>query len=65
MKNFFSTLFVILLVLQAQAQEFVIPLWEGTPPLQRESNDKETSVREGILRIANVQKPTIEIYLPT
>lgn len=49
----------------SQAQDFTIPLWEGTPPLQKEMDLKETSVREGILRIANVQNPTIEVYLPT
>ncbi len=49
----------------SQAQDFTIPLWGGTPPLQKEMDLKETSVREGILRIANVQNPTIEVYLPT
>jgi acetyl esterase/lipase len=65
MKHILSTILAILLSLHVQAQEFILPLWEGTPPLQRESDQKETSVREGILRIANVQKPTIEVYLPT
>lgn len=65
MKNFFSVLTLILLGLQTQAQEFVLPLWEQTPPLQRASDQKETAIREGVLRIANVQKPTIEVYLPT
>lgn len=65
MKNFFSVLTLILLGLQTQAQEFVLPLWEQTPPLQRASDQKETAIKEGVLRIANVQKPTIEVYLPT
>lgn len=47
------------------SQNYVIPLWEGTPPLQREMNLKEEAVQEGILRISNVQKPIIEVYLPT
>jgi acetyl esterase/lipase len=65
MKKIFTLWAGILLAYQVHGQEFLLPLWEGTPPLQRESNQKESSVREGILRIANVQEPTIEVYLPT
>jgi len=65
MKKIFTLWAGILLAYQVHGQEFLFPLWEGTPPLQRESNQKESSVREGILRIANVQEPTIEVYLPT
>lgn len=65
MKKPALTLILALMAFFAQAQDFTIPLWEGTPPLQKEMDLKETSVREGILRIANVQNPTIEVYLPT
>lgn len=65
MKKTVSTLALALMAFFSQAQDFTIPLWEGTPPLQKEMDLKETSVREGILRIANVQNPTIEVYLPT
>lgn len=65
MKKTISTLTLALMAFFSQAQDFTIPLWEGTPPLQKEMDLKETSVREGILRIANVQNPTIEVYLPT
>jgi acetyl esterase/lipase len=33
--------------------------------LQKESDQQEKSVREGIVRISNVQTPSIEVYLPT
>lgn len=46
------------------AQNHLMPLWEGTPPLQKEMDLKEEAIQEGILRISNVQTPTIEVYLP-
>lgn len=49
----------------AHAQVQTIPLWEGTPPLQTNMDLKEDVKQEGIIRIANVQIPTIEVYLPT
>lgn len=65
MKKPVLTLILALMAFFSQAQDFTIPLWEGTPPLQKVLDLKETSVREGILRIANVQNPTIEVYLPS
>lgn len=47
-----------------QAQEFTIPLWKGTPPFQTDQGLKEEVVSEGIVRISNVQTPTIDVYLP-
>lgn len=49
----------------ALSQNHILPLWNGTPPLQNSSELKEESTQQGILRIANVQTPTIEVYLPT
>ncbi len=48
----------------AHAQVQTLPLWEGTPPLQKTMDLKEDVRQEGIIRIANVQTPTIEVYLP-
>jgi acetyl esterase/lipase len=47
-----------------QAQNMTLPLWNGSPPLQKEMDLKEKVVSEGIVRIGNVQTPTIEVYLP-
>lgn len=47
------------------SQNHTIPLWNGTPPLQNSSDLKEESTQQGVLRIANVQTPIIEVYLPT
>ncbi len=46
------------------AQNHIIPLWEGTPPLQEDMGFEEEVRQENIIRIANVQIPTIEVYLP-
>ncbi|WP_332910801.1 hypothetical protein [Algoriphagus boritolerans] len=48
----------------AFSQNHTLPLWNGTPPLQNEMDLKEEVVSEGIIRINNVQIPTIEVYLP-
>lgn len=65
MKKPILTLALMLLSLLTFAQNHVIPLWEGTPPLQNPSDLKEEATQQGILRIANVQTPSIEVYLPT
>jgi acetyl esterase/lipase len=47
------------------AQEIVLPLWEGTPPLQKDMGLEEKVVEEGIIRIENVQIPQIDVFLPS
>ncbi|MHA7129171.1 alpha/beta hydrolase [Algoriphagus namhaensis] len=65
MKKLTVTLLFFLSSLVLLAQNFKIPLWEGTPPLQQKMDLEEKIVQEGIIRISNVQTPTIEVYLPT
>ena len=65
MKNLILILFISLFTTMAFSQNHILPLWEGTPPLQNPSDLKEESTQHEILRIANVQTPTIEVYLPT
>lgn len=65
MNNFILILLFSLITSIAFAQNPILPLWEGTPPLQNPSYLQEESTQQGILRIANVQTPTIEVYLPT
>jgi len=64
MKTLFSTFLFILLGSFAMAQNYTLPLWDGTPPLQKDMNLQEDVRDENIIRIANVQTPTIEVYLP-
>jgi acetyl esterase/lipase len=65
MKSFLLPLTLLLLSTLASAQEHTIPLWPGIPPLQKDTSLREEMVREGIVRISNVQIPSIEVYLPT
>ena len=65
MKSFLLPLTLLLLSTLASAQEHTIPLWPGIPPLQKDTSLREAVVREGIVRISNVQTPSIEVYLPT
>ena len=46
------------------AQSIELPLWDGTPPLQVDMDLEEERVRDGILRVSNVQTPVLEAYLP-
>jgi len=65
MKKPILTLALMLVYLLSFSQNYTLPLWNGTPPLQNPSDLKEEATQQGILRIANVQTPTIEVYLPT
>lgn len=65
MKNILTFLCLCMTISISQAQNHILPLWEGTPPLQTDMGLKEEAVQEGVLRIGNVQTPTIEVYLPT
>ncbi|RIW14989.1 alpha/beta hydrolase [Algoriphagus lacus] len=65
MKKPFLTLLFSLFTCMAFSQNHILPLWSGTPPLQTDMGLEEEVRQEGIIRIANVQKPTIEVYLPT
>lgn len=65
MKKPSLTLLFSLFVYMAFSQNHTLPLWSGTPPLQTDMGLEEEVRQEGIIRIANVQTPTIEVYLPT
>ncbi len=47
------------------AQDITLPLWEGTPPNYKETNEKEIIEYSEITRISNVQRPDIAVFLPT
>lgn len=60
---FFSLL--NLMTLAMFAQDTIIPLWPTDRiPNRIESDEKEAHAQNGILRISNVQIPSLEIYLP-
>ena len=47
------------------AQDTIIPLWEGPIPNQIASDEQEIQTEGDIFWIRKVQKPTLEVYLPT
>jgi len=64
MKSLLILIAFATMIFPIQAQNMTLPLWNGNPPLQKEMDLKEKVVSEGIVRIGNVQTPTIEVYLP-
>ena len=65
MKKNFLLLSLLMISMIVNAQEIILPLWEGTPPLQKDMGLEEKAVEEGIIRIENVQIPQIEVFLPS
>jgi acetyl esterase/lipase len=63
--KYILTLLTFLATSLAFSQNYTLNLWPGLPPLQKESNLQEQAVQQGIVRISNVQIPSIEVYLPT
>nr|WP_293300093.1 alpha/beta hydrolase [Allomuricauda sp.] len=60
-------LFLVMMSLGVSAQDAIVPLWPNAVPNQKtDTNEKEqVEYREsGIIWITNVQKPTLEVYLP-
>lgn len=55
----------VMFSLSLMAQNEILPLWNGTIPNQKKSKEVEEIVSADIVRISNVQKPTIAIYLPS
>ena len=57
---------MILFPTHGSAQDTIMPLWpKDKIPNRIVSNEKEEHHSEDILRIAKVQEPTIEVYLPS
>jgi acetyl esterase/lipase len=61
---------VIVLVTMAaaftcQGQNLIVPLWEGDPPNYRETGEVTIWDTADIVRIRNVQKPDIAVFLPS
>ncbi|WP_108424776.1 alpha/beta hydrolase [Flagellimonas amoyensis] len=62
-----ATLLFAIMSLGMSAQDTIMPLWPKMVPNQMESNEKEVVDRreDGITWVTNVQKPTLEVYLPS
>ena len=63
-KSFFLSLYLLIIINTCFSQE-TKPLWSGKIPNHQETDEVETQKNGDILWIENVQKPILEIYLPT
>ena len=64
-KSFFLSLYLLITINLCFSQKNTIPLWSGNIPNHQKTDEVETRENGDILRIENVQEPTLEIYLPT
>jgi len=65
MKALLITIISMFMISSAIAQNQVLPLWEGNPPNYRETGEKTIWDTSDIVRVRNVQKPDITIFLPS
>ncbi|RIV30499.1 alpha/beta hydrolase [Flagellimonas lutimaris] len=61
-----TTFLCVLFSMVLSAQDTIMPLWPKAIPNQMETSEKEVieHTDDGIVWITNVQKPTLEVYLP-
>jgi acetyl esterase/lipase len=64
MKKTLILIFASFMIIESQAQNTIIPLWENGIPNSKKTDEKEVSEEKDIIRISKVQEPTIEVYLP-
>jgi acetyl esterase/lipase len=65
MKKLLSFLLIAFLIAPLSAQNQIVPLWEGDPPNYRETGEVTIFDTADIVRVRNVQKPDIAVFLPS
>jgi acetyl esterase/lipase len=65
MKKFLIFLFLISILTPLLAQNQIIPLWQSDPPNYQETGEVTIWDTADIVRVRNVQKPDIAVYLPS
>jgi len=65
MKKLLSLLVICFCLLPLMAQNQIIPLWEGDPPNYTETGEVTIFDTSDIVRVRNVQKPDIAVFLPS
>jgi len=65
MKKLLSLLLICFCLLPISAQNQILPLWEGDPPNYRETGEVTIWDTSDIVRVRNVQKPDIALFLPS
>ncbi|MFO7670709.1 MAG: alpha/beta hydrolase [Bacteroidales bacterium] len=64
MKTILIALLFAFMVTASMAQNSILPLWEGDPPNYRETGEVTIWDTADIVRVRNVQKPDIALFLP-
>lgn len=64
-RNYVFSCLLVFLFLGVNAQDAVMSLWGEKVPSQNLTSEKEKKEKGNALWITNVQKPTIEVYLPS
>ncbi len=64
MKQYILALCTCLMLAELNAQHVTLPIWGRDIPNRIDTDQKEKSVSTDIVRISQVQEPTIEVYLP-
>lgn len=64
MRKILSLTLFLLSFVKFYSQE-IIPLWGEQIPNQKNTKETETAVERTIVWIENIQKPTLEVYLPS
>lgn len=65
MKKLLVFLFLISILTPLMAQNQIIPLWQSDPPNYQETGEVTIWDTADIVRVRNVQKPDIAVYLPS
>jgi len=65
MKKLFTLLLALSILVPLMAQNQILPLWEGDPPNYRETGEVTIWDTSDIVRVRNVQKPDIAVFLPS
>lgn len=64
MKKILFSLLPLFIAMLSYSQQ-IIPLWDGKIPNSKPSSEKEAYDSTDIIRISQVQAPTIQVYLPS
>jgi acetyl esterase/lipase len=65
MRNFLICVSFAFILLPLPGQNMIVPLWEGDPPNYRETGEVTIWDTADIVRVRNVQKPDIAVFLPS
>ena len=65
MKKLLILFLTTVLLAPLAGQNQVVPLWEGDPPNYKETGEVTIWDTSDIVRVRNVQKPDIAVFLPS